>query len=546
MRLADTVGLRRSYLSFNSALASLYEEQLLELSAGTTGPDFDDTAFFDAAGMVYNAGSFDASMLNTPEARRLIAETLRQIKRGIDSGVPHEVPEVVRHALENNAFIFSGFKAFHTLREVGLSLVTDKGDIKPFETFRRDVEAVNNRYNHNYLYAEYNHAVGASLMAARWQQIEADGDRYDLQYRTAQDDRVREDHAILHGTTLPPSDPFWSLYLPPNGWNCRCTAVQVRKGKYPQSDPALSMLRGNNCTEAAKQQIFRFNPGKDLQLFPPKHPYYKGPKPEQIKQAIDGYTPAEWTPKTVEEAEQFFRDQLGVNCSLKGFTKKQMEQIQAIFRSVERHFQCWPELKKKTLYVGTIQGRVELLINRKFEDLRKDPTNAIFSDEQLMRYAKEAIKRYKVGPSKSTYAYSHGAFSDWGLAGIAFNTMWKGEKIDTSLANDVKSKWHPPGCGTLKAVFDHELGHEIDRLLGLRTNADFLKLHREETAKGKQHVVDSLSTYGHKNEAEFIAEAWSEYLNNETPRPIAVAVGTLIKKLYAEKHQASGSSSPST
>lgn len=279
------MGLRRSYLSFNTALASLYEEQLLELSAGASGPDFDDTAFFDAAGMVYNAGSFDASQLNTPEARRLIAETLKQLKTAIASGVPHEVPETVRYALENNAFIFSGFKAFHTLREVGLSLVTDKGDIKPFETFRRDVEAVNNRYNHNYLYAEYNHAVGASLMAARWQKIEADGDRYDLQYRTAQDDRVREDHAILHNTTLPPSDPFWSQYLPPNGWNCRCTAVQVRKGKFPQSDPSLSMLRGNNCTENAKQQIFRFNPGKDLQLFPPKHPYFKAP--EDAKQVIE-------------------------------------------------------------------------------------------------------------------------------------------------------------------------------------------------------------------------------------------------------------------
>ncbi len=93
--------------------------------------------------------------------------------------------------LENNAFIFSGFKAFHTLREVGLSLTTDKGDIKPFDTFRHDVEQVNNRHNHHYLYAEYNHAVGASLMAARWQQIEADGDRYDLQYRTAQEMTVR-------------------------------------------------------------------------------------------------------------------------------------------------------------------------------------------------------------------------------------------------------------------------------------------------------------------------------------------------------------------
>lgn len=298
------MGLRRSYLAFNAALDDLYSDGLLRFAESDTRPDFDDTAFFDAAGMVYNAGGFDASQLATPEARRLIAETLKQFKTAIASGVPHEVPETVRHALENNAFIFSGFKAFHTLREVGLSLLTDKGDIKPFETFRKDVETVNNRYNHNYLYAEYNHAVGASLMASRWQQIEKDGDRYDLQYRTAQDDRVREDHAILHGTTLPPSDPFWSFYLPPNGWNCRCTAVQVRKGKYPQSDPDLAMLRGNNCTEAAKQQIFRFNPGKDLQLFPPKHPYYKAP--EAAKQVIEQIT--EERAKHFAEYEQLKAD----------------------------------------------------------------------------------------------------------------------------------------------------------------------------------------------------------------------------------------------
>jgi hypothetical protein len=155
----------------------LYSDDLLRLAEGDTRPDFDDTAFFDAAGMVYKAGQFDTSMLNTPEARKMIAETLRVLKTGIDAGLPVEVPEVLRYALENNAFIFSGFKAFHTLREVGLSLLTDKGEIKPFETFRHDVENVNKRYNHNYLYAEYNHAVGASLMASRWQQIEADGDK---------------------------------------------------------------------------------------------------------------------------------------------------------------------------------------------------------------------------------------------------------------------------------------------------------------------------------------------------------------------------------
>lgn len=280
-------------------MGDLYSEDLLQLAEGDKRPDFDDTAFFDAADMVYHAGGFDNAQMNTPEARRLIGETLKQLVTGISSGLPHEVPETVRYALENNAFIFSGFKAFHSLREVGLSLLDEKGNIKSFEAFHQDAVKVNNRYNHNYLYAEYNHAVGASLMAARWHRFEADGDKYDLQYRTAEDDRVREDHAILNGTTLPPSDPFWGKYLPPNGWNCRCTAVQVRKGKYPLSDSELSMKRGDNCTETAKQQIFRFNPGKELALFPPKHPYYKAPA--KVKKIIEELSDEQKKEKRVAE-----------------------------------------------------------------------------------------------------------------------------------------------------------------------------------------------------------------------------------------------------
>ncbi|MCM1380121.1 MAG: phage minor head protein [Prevotella sp.] len=292
-------------------MGDLYADDLLTLASASDKPDFDDTAFFDAAGMVYRAGGFDPSQLSSPEARRLIAETLSHLRRAIDSGVPHEVPEVVRHALENNAFIFSGFKAYHSLREVGLSLTTDKGEIKPFEQFHADVQKVNNQYNHNYLYAEYNHAVSSSLSAAKWQRIEADGDRYDLQYRTAGDDLVREDHRALDKITLPPSDPFWSMYTPPNGWNCRCNYVQVRKGKYQRTDPELAMLRGNNCTEAAKQQIFRFNPGKSLQLFPPKHPYYKAP--EAAKQVIEDMAAqqeAEYLRRRVKEIREYMAEHL--------------------------------------------------------------------------------------------------------------------------------------------------------------------------------------------------------------------------------------------
>ncbi len=84
---------------------------------------------------------------------------------------------------------------------------------------------------------------------------------------------MREEHAALDGITLPPSDKFWNHYLPPNGWNCRCTAVQVLKGKYPQSDSDCACAAADGIADTPKKQIFKFNPGKQMKVFPPKHPY---------------------------------------------------------------------------------------------------------------------------------------------------------------------------------------------------------------------------------------------------------------------------------
>lgn len=240
-------------------------------------PPFDHDAFNDVADMIYNAGGFDLDQIKDPKARKLIRETVNAINRGVDAHLPTDVPDTLRCALEENGFIFSGFKTFHAMRELGLSMLTTDGNIKSYNEFKKDVQQIDAHYNTNYLYAEYKHAIGACQMAAKWHEQAKDGDRYDLQYRTAQDPNVREDHRLLHGTTLPLSDPFWDKYYPPNGWGCRCTVVQVRKGKYPLSDPKLAMLRGDNATDTSKLKIFRYNPGKSMTLFPPKHPYYKAP-----------------------------------------------------------------------------------------------------------------------------------------------------------------------------------------------------------------------------------------------------------------------------
>ncbi len=274
------MGLRKGYKEFNKAIEALCGQQI-EL-AKDDKIQYNQDTFDQLANLIYNSGGFNSSQLDTTQGRNALKETQKILCQAIKEAVNYEIPPQLLYALENNAFIFSGFKTFHTMREIGLSMVTDTGEIKPFEQFLNDVQAVNNTYNQHYLYSEYHHALNASQMAVKWQEFESNGDEYCLQYRTANDSKVREEHAVLHNTTLPVSDPFWDQFYPPNGWNCRCTVVEVLKSMYEETDPEEARKRGIDCTDGEKNKIFRFNPGKIMKLFPPKHPYYKTPKQDKI------------------------------------------------------------------------------------------------------------------------------------------------------------------------------------------------------------------------------------------------------------------------
>lgn len=84
---------------------------------------------------------------------------------------------------------------------------------------------------------------------------------------------MRPEHAALHGVTLPITDTFWETYYPPNGWNCRCTVVQVRKSKYPQTPHDEAMQLGELATGDDKKGFFHFNPGIQQKTFPDYNPY---------------------------------------------------------------------------------------------------------------------------------------------------------------------------------------------------------------------------------------------------------------------------------
>ena len=52
-----------------------------------------------------------------------------------------------------------------------------------------------------------------------------------LLYSAVNDSRTRPTHAAMNGTILPVTDPWWSTHRPPNGYNCRCTAIALTEAQ---------------------------------------------------------------------------------------------------------------------------------------------------------------------------------------------------------------------------------------------------------------------------------------------------------------------------
>lgn len=212
----------------------------------------------------------DINILASDEAQEFITTHAGILDAGFQKV---EMSDKMRERLTRSNYIFSGIKTFHEFNEAFPSMLDENGNKKTFERFLNDVQKINDTYNANYLHAEYNFVQASATMAAKWEQFQQDGDQYYLQYRTAKDGKVRPEHAALDGVTLPPSDSFWDTYYPPNGWNCRCNVVQVRKQKYTATEHSEAMSRGEEAMNGQKYNIFRFNSGKQGKAIPDYNPY---------------------------------------------------------------------------------------------------------------------------------------------------------------------------------------------------------------------------------------------------------------------------------
>lgn len=232
---------------------------------------------------LHKQGGYKVGDLNAKPYQDLIRETANVFDMAIADNV---VSEELRRALQSDAFHFGTIKAHAELFDASLYLLDENGHVKPLSQLKHQFDRLNIQYNEQYLDAEYQFAINSALSADQWSRL---GEDNEIQYRTAGDEHVRKQHAELNRITLPKSSPFWLKWWPPNGWGCRCRAIEVLKGKYPLSNEADAISKGEEATTQIgkdgtnRMAIFQFNPGLSLKLMPPEHPYNKVKDADKIE-----------------------------------------------------------------------------------------------------------------------------------------------------------------------------------------------------------------------------------------------------------------------
>ncbi|RKR83201.1 SPP1 gp7 family putative phage head morphogenesis protein [Mucilaginibacter gracilis] len=230
------------------------------------------------------SGKLQAGNIDLKSARKVATVISQAILKGFGKEFPKldfDTPDFEMYShIEKQVWQFSFAKNYEELKAASLALQTGN-QVTPWGEFKSIVERINGDYNVRNLKTEYDTGIGSAQMAARWVQYIADEVKL-LKYQTVGDSRVRPSHQELDGIIRKITDAFWSLYYPPNGWRCRCDAIDAGNAKEtPQS---------KIVTPTDVPPMFRRNLAKEGLAFPPDHPYFEH-VPDDILQAADNNNP---------------------------------------------------------------------------------------------------------------------------------------------------------------------------------------------------------------------------------------------------------------
>jgi len=285
------------------------------------------------------------------------------------------------------------------------------------------------------------------------------------------------------------------------------------------------------------------NDGNKIKPIEPKPIKAEPKKPKPIKKVAVEQKGKFKEAKNIKEAEAYAKQDLGIkNVNYKGVDITTANEWN---KGLKDNFDRMPELKNKMNFVGECGERNKAIESKVFDNFVEQykKANPYKSEETIKSLVQIKVDTFmgNMEVSKNAFAQSWSPKADYlqEFQGVTVNANWgkNSNKFVKTLTKNVKSQFHPIGGDTIRSVLDHEIGHQIDDLLGISKLNNIKSLFNSRT---KSELTREISRYAVDNKnpnkyGEFIAEGWSEYLNNPNPRAMAKEIGQTIEREYKKQ-----------
>lgn len=374
------------------------------------------------------------------EGQLIVAEALELVgglKSGYGTISAFNTPDSLAYQLmEYNLFEFSASKTEARLAAmIELIIDQDKNGITSEDDFKKMANERVADLNQNYLTTEYNLSVAVGQNSAAYHRFLSEKDTVTsfVQYQTAGDSKVRNEHEKLDGKIFNLSDREAMKLWPPNGYGCRCEMVQYNRT--PKPDQVMSgkvgqeVLNSENANWSKSQ--FNINRGDLKEVFT-KSQFYSDIKglPKKLNEmTYDKYDLKSWSsfksdlnPISLDESitsdnvkELFKKDKTGDFMGFKDYFGRRMVLSQANFDKHTKGFYLNKEENRHQLF-----AHLNDLIANPDEVWYNNPGKKIYNKFQS-RYIKFYGNMILVADCEIT------------KDGLQINTWYQAKKEDLSL-----------------------------------------------------------------------------------------------------------------
>ena len=225
-----------------------------------TANTFSNKELEELADLILEGGTVQSQM-RTETSLNFIDKTYEELVIGIEE-IEDQAPYLV------NLRQFSIAKQATILQEFNGLKITDP-DLR--DEFIGKLDTLHNVH----LATEKRTATAQAQTVNNWKDVEANKSVAPfLEYLTADDSKVRPEHAELDGIVRRVDDPFWSTYLPPLSYNCRCDWNQIIE----PSDSIVGRKNQSFDKKEANKGVapgLANNPARSKEIFSNEHPYFQ-------------------------------------------------------------------------------------------------------------------------------------------------------------------------------------------------------------------------------------------------------------------------------